>query len=195
MRFLIVVLAFAPLMAVAETGYVTDVLNLGLHQAADTSDRPFRNLQSGQAFEVLSRDRYYAHVQLPDGVTGYVKAAYIVSEKPAKLIVAETAAERDRIAGELEEARRQFAQPAATISALQAEAAELKVQLDAGQSRISELEDDNADYQSRLSQFDNVLPLTWVGAAIVVCLIAGFLAGLWWVDRQSRRRHGGIRIY
>ncbi len=195
MRFLIAVLAFAPLMAVAETGYVTDVLNLGLHQAADTSDRPFRNLQSGQEFEVLSRDRYYAHVQLPDGVTGYVKAAYIVSEKPAKLIVNETAADRDRIAAELEEARRQFAQPAATISALQSEAADLKAQLEAGQSRISDLEDDNADYQSRLSQFDNVLPLTWVGAAIVVCLIAGFLAGLWWVDRQSRRRHGGIRIY
>ena len=195
MRFFIVVLAFVPLIAVAETGYVTDVLNLGLHQAADTSDRPFRTLQSGQEFEVLSRDRYYAHVRLPDGVTGYVKAAYIVSEKPAKLIVAETAAERDRIAADLEEARRQFAQPAATISELQAEAAELKAQLESGQSRISDLEEDNADYQSRLSQFDNVLPLTWVVAAIIVCLIAGFLAGLWWVDRQSRKRHGGIRIY
>ncbi len=195
MRLLIVVLAFAPLIAVAETGYVTDVLNLGLHQAADTSDRAFRTLQSGQEFEVLSRDRYYAHVRLPDGVTGYVKAAYIVSEKPAKLIVAETAAERDRIAADLEEARRQFAQPAETISALQAEAAELKAQIEAGQSRISDLEDDNADYQSRLSQYDNVLPLTWVVAAIIVCLVAGFLAGLWWVDRQSRKRHGGIRIY
>ncbi len=195
MRLLIVVLAFAPLIAVAETGYVTDVLNLGLHQAADTSDRAFRTLQSGQEFEVLSRDRYYAHVRLPDGVTGYVKAAYIVSEKPAKLIVAETAAERDRIAADLEEARRQFAQPAETISALQAEAAELKAQIETGQSRISDLEDDNADYQSRLSQYDNVLPLTWVVAAIIVCLVAGFLAGLWWVDRQSRKRHGGIRIY
>lgn len=195
MRFLIVVLAFAPLLAVAETGYVTDVLNLGLHQAEDTSDRPFRNLQSGQEFEILSRDRYYAHVQLPDGVTGYVKAAYIVMEKPAKLIVNETAAERDRIAAELEAAKQAFAQPAATISALQSEAAELKAQIESSSARVSELESENEGYRSRMNQFKNVLPITWVGAAIIVCLVVGFLAGLWWVDRQSRKRHGGIRIY
>jgi hypothetical protein len=34
-----------------------------------------------------------------------------------------------------------------------------------------------------------------VGSAIAVCLIAGFLGGLWWVDHRSRKRHGGIRIY
>ena len=195
MRLITVLLALAPLLAAAETGYVTDVLNLGLHQASDTSDRPFRNLQSGQEFEILSRDGYYAHVRLPDGVTGYVKAAYIVSEKPAKLIVAETAAERDRFAAELEQARRDFAQPAATISALQAEAADFKSQIEAGAARISELEAQNDSYRARMSQYENVLPLTWVGAAIVVCLVAGFLFGLWWVDRQSRKRHGGIRIY
>jgi SH3 domain protein len=195
MRFLIVVLAFVPLLAVADTGYVTDVLNLGLHQAEDTSDRPFRNLQSGQEFEILSRDRYYAHVRLPDGVSGYVKAAYIVNDKPAKLIVNETAAERDRFAAELEAAKQAFAQPAATISALQSESAELKAQIESSSARISELEGENDDYRSRMKQFKNVLPLTWVGGAIVVCLIVGFLAGLWWVDRQSRKRHGGIRIY
>ena len=106
MRVLLLVATLAPLIAVAETAYVTDTLNLGLHEAADTSDRPFRTLQSGQQFEVLSRDRYYAHVRLPDGATGYVKAAYIVDEKPAKLIVEQTAAERDRLAAELEDQNR-----------------------------------------------------------------------------------------
>ena len=76
--------------ALAETAYVTDNLRLGLHQAADTSDRSFRTLESGHEIEVLTRDRNYAHVQLSDGVQGYVKAAYLVYEKPAKLIVAET---------------------------------------------------------------------------------------------------------
>jgi hypothetical protein len=31
--------------------------------------------------------------------------------------------------------------------------------------------------------------------ATSVCLIAGFLAGLWWIDYRSRKRHGGFRIY
>ena len=78
---------------------------------------------------------------------------------------------------------------------MQSEAAELKAQIETGSARISELETANEDYRTRLGQFSNVMPLTWVGAAIIVCLIVDFLAGLWWVDRQSRKRHGGIRIY
>ena len=39
------------------------------------------------------------------------------------------------------------------------------------------------------------LPLSWIAAAIGVCLIAGFLLGMWWADYRSRQRHGGIRIY
>ena len=87
MRLVIGLLSLLPLLAAAETGYVTDRLMLGLHQAADTSDRPFRSLESGTEFEILSRDRLYAHVRLADGTEGYVKAAYVVYEPPAKLIV------------------------------------------------------------------------------------------------------------
>ena len=76
------VLAMLPGLVAAETAYVTDTLQLGLHRAADTSDRPFQSLNSGQALEVLSRTRYYAHVQLPDGTQGYVKAGFLVDEKP-----------------------------------------------------------------------------------------------------------------
>jgi len=30
---------------------------------------------------------------------------------------------------------------------------------------------------------------------LVVSLVAGFLAGLWWLDALIRRRHGGFRVY
>ncbi|MEJ2370979.1 MAG: DUF933 domain-containing protein [Gemmatimonadales bacterium] len=55
--------------------------------------------------EILIRDRNYANVRLPDGTEGWVKSAYLVDEKPARLIVAETMAERDRLAAELKAAR------------------------------------------------------------------------------------------
>jgi SH3 domain protein len=195
MRTFFVLILLLPLAAIAETAYVTDTLQLGLHQAEDTSDRPFRSLDSGQVMEVLSRTRYYAHVQLPDGTQGYVKAGFLVDAKPAKLIVAETQAEVDRLARELEEARQAFAAPAATIDALKQQAADLQERLDASEVQAAELGDENTSLRSRQAQYQHSLPLQWVGGAVLVFLIGGFLLGLWWVDHRSRKRHGGIRIY
>lgn len=188
-------LALLPLAAIAETAYVTDNLRLGLHQAPDTSDRAFRYLDSGQEMEILTRDRNYANVRLPDNVEGWVKTAYLVDIKPAKLIVAEITAERDALIAELAETKSAFAAPAATIEALKNDAAAFDEQLEASSARIAELEDESAGLQGLKEQYRGSLPLSWVAAAIGVCLIAGFLFGIWWVDRRSRQRHGGIRIY
>ena len=195
MRLLLGLFALLPVLAAAETGYVTDRLMLGLHQAEDTSDRPFRSLESGTAFEILSRDRLYARVRLADGTEGYVKAAYMVDEPPAKLIVNQAQAEVERLTRELEEAKAAFAEPAAVIDSLKSQAATLESELEAARTRLDDLEEDNAKYQSRAERYQYSLPYTWVGGAIAVCLIAGFLGGLWWVDHRSRKRHGGIRIY
>jgi SH3 domain protein len=195
MRIFVGALLLLPFVAFAETAYVTDTLQLGLHQAEDTSDRPFRSLDSGQEMEVLSRTRYYAHIQLPDGTRGYVKAGFLVDSKPAKLIVAETQAEVDRLTTELAEARQAFAAPAATIDALKQEAADLQARLDESESNASELSEENESLHSRQSQYKNSMPLQWVAGAAGACLIGGFLLGLWFVDQRSRKRHGGIRIY
>jgi SH3 domain protein len=188
-------LVLLPGLAAAEAAYVTDTLQLGLHQAADTSDRPFRNLNSGQELEVLSRTTYYAHVQLPDGTQGYVKAGFLVSDKPAKLVVEETIAERDRLARELEEARSAFAAPAATIDALRQETNNLETRLATSEEQVAALQEDNDALRRRQGQYKFSMPLQWVAGATGVCLIGGFLLGLWWVDYRSRKRHGGIRVY
>ena len=195
MRALTALVALLPLVAAAETAYVTDNLRLGLHQAADTSDRAFRTLDSGQELEILSRDRNYAHVQLPEGVQGYVKAAYLVFEKPAKLVVAETNAERDQLLADIELLRQQFAGPAETIATLEQNNEALQAQLDDSVARVADLDEENTRLRNRQAQQQFSLPITWVTGAIAVCLVGGFLLGLWWVDVRSRRRHGGIRIY
>ena len=194
-RLVVGVSLLLPMLVAAETAYVTDNLRLGLHRAEDTSDRAFQTLDSGQELEILSRDRNYAHVTLPDGTRGYVKAAYLVDEKPAKLIVAETQAEVARLEAELAELRRQFAGPAETISELEHELASLQARADSSAAQVLQLEDENAELRQRQSQMQYSLPLKWVGIAIVACLIGGILLALWWVDKRSRARHGGVRIY
>jgi len=192
---LTVLLALAPLAAVAETAYVTDNLRLGLYESPDTSGRPFRMLESGQAMDVLSRDRNYANVRMPDATEGWVKAAYLVDDKPARLIVAELTAERDSLVAELAETRESFAAPAETIAALRNDAEQFDARLADANARVAELEDENSGLEGLAEQYKGSLPLSWVAAAMIVCLIAGLLLGMWWVDRQSRMRHGGIRIY
>lgn len=180
--------------AIAETGWVTDVLSLGLHRAEDTSDRAFRTLKSGDEVEILSRDGYYARVRMPDGTEGYVKVAYIVTDKPARAVVAETAAERDRLSAELEDLKAAFADPAERLEQLEGELAAARNALDEATTEVNVLEEQNSRLVARDEQYRFSLPYAWVAGAALICLIAGILLGLWWNDYQSRRRHGGIRV-
>lgn len=197
MRFIIGLLltAAVPFLAYAETAYVTDNLRLGLHQAEDTSDRAFRTLESGQEVDILARDRNYAQVQLPDGTIGFVKVAYLVTDKPAKLIVNETQAVNEELERKLADLNAAFSQPAATIATLEQQVTASQAALDAETVRAAELLAENSSLRSRQSAYKYSLPVTWVGAALAVILLAGFLGGLWWTDYRSRKRHGGFRIY
>ena len=195
MRLFIGVLTLFPLLAAAETAYVTDNLRLNMYQNADLTGTRIDTLVSGQEFEVLSRNAQTALVELTDGKQGYVSAAYMVFEKPARLIVAETQAENERLNSELDELRQSFAEPAALVERLRQESADLQATIDANAARMAELEEENQSHLNRSARYRFSLPYTWVGGAIIICLLGGFLCGLWWVDRQSRKRHGGIRIY
>lgn len=192
---IVIAVLLLPLSVAAQTAYVTDNLRLGLHKAEDTSDRPFQTLESGQAVEILSQNRNYANVSLPDGTLGYVKVAYLVDDKPAKLIVAETQAANDELTKKLAELNAAFSQPAATIALLEQELADGKASIEALTMQSAELADENATLVSRQSQYKYSVPITWTGGALAVMLLAGFLGGLWWTDYRSRKRHGGIRIY
>ena len=181
--------------ALAETVYVTDILRLGQHQAQDTSDRAFRMLVSGTELEVLERVPNFARVRAPDGREGWVKSNYLVDEKPARLRAAELeaqAVDNDAKLAAAEEAR-QAAERA--YEQLRAEIAASENSSESVQAKLLQLTEDNDRYRSRLDSFRGSVPLSWVAVALLVMLGAGFLAGLWWIDFQSRRRHGGFRVY
>ncbi|MDH3746638.1 MAG: hypothetical protein OER97_00415 [Gammaproteobacteria bacterium] len=194
MRLIIGLLTLIPMMAVAETAYVTDNLRLRMYADAELTS-VVETLVSGDQFEVLSRNSQTALVELADGRQGYVSAGYIVYEKPAKLIVNESQAEMERLSLRVEELQASFAEPQALVDKLRQESADLQARLDESSSRTAELEASNESLAARQERYRYSLPYTWVGGAVVVCLITGFFGGLWWIDRQNRARHGGIRVY
>ena len=184
-----------PTLLVAETAYVTDILRLGLHRADDTSDRPFQNLVSGTELEVLARTTNFARVRTADGLEGWVKSAYLVLDKPAQLRVSE-------LEGELEALRVEFGSAQAAQLAAEQQLAQISHQADAVaassdavEATLTRLKEQNADYEQRLELYRGSIPMPWVLGALGVMLLAGFAAGIAWVDYMSRRRHGGFRIY
>lgn len=186
--------ALLPAVVQAETGYVTDELRLNVYATPEFSGSPVRTLSSGDAFEVLVRERLATEVELADGARGYVRTAYIVDEKPARLIVAETRAEVERLTDELSELRAAFEDPAAEISALNQRITTLEAEVDSRDVRVSELESEAKSLRRAAERYANSVPLTWSLGALLVALIAGFLGGLKYVDNRIRKRHGGIRV-
>jgi SH3 domain protein len=179
----------------AETVYVTDILRLGLHEAADTSDRPFENLVSGTALEVLERNPSYARVRLTDGREGWVKATFVVTEKPAAARVLELEAQIAEFESAAVAARAAQTAAEQELAALRSELKATTGSAESVQETIERLQSENGALLQQLETYRHALPILWVVPAVVVALVAGFLAGLWWLDSSIRRRHGGFRVY
>ena len=179
----------------AETVYVTDSLRLGLHAAPDTSDRPFENLVSGTAVEVLERNQSYARVRLADGREGWVKATFLVAEKPAAARVLELEAEIGGFEHATTAAKTAQAAAEHELAGLRTELQATTGSTESIKETIERLKRENRAHEARLDGYRYALPLAWVIPAVGVALVGGFLLGLWWLDAWIRRRHGGFRVY
>ncbi len=177
----------------AAPAYVTDQLRLGLHRAPDTSDQPFRQLLSGEQVEVLERSRFYARVRTSDGTEGYVKAGFLMSDRPAVLRVAEVEAKEAELDAQLAKVAEDKEEVTRQISQLRGELEHTKAMLVESQGNATRLEQENAAYKKRFDRPS--VPLTWALGGALFTLLAGFIMGLLWVDYRSRKRHGGIRVY
>lgn len=178
-----------------EVRYITDILQLGLHQAQDTSDSPFDNLVSGTEVIVLERVPNFARVRTPDGQEGWVKSAFLVADKPAQLRVAEVEARSAALEQALEDAIDARDAAGADAEALIASAELDLAMIEASRETMERLQLENAAYQEQMEFYRGSLPWPWVAGGLVVALAAGFVAGWWWLDAAIRRRHSGFRVY
>lgn len=179
----------------AETAYVTDKLRLGLHKAADTSDRAFAQLQSGDAVEVLERNRLYGKVRTADGKLGWVRIAYLTGDVPPRRQLQLVEKERDAALARVE-------QLAASIETRAAELDERERQLDANMAadalareELMQLRQSTVELRSSLVQYAWNVPVTWALSLAALGVLIGAVSVWWWIDRRLRRRHGGFRIY
>lgn len=180
-------------VAQAETAYVTDQLRLGFHRAPDTSDRPFRMLLSGEQVEILERNRFYARVRASDGTEGWVKAGFLMNDKPAVLRVAEVEAKQAGLDEELGKIAEERTATSEQIARLEQDAQTARGELLSVRTENSRLKEENEAFQRKFATPS--VPWTWTLGGALFALLAGFIFGLMFVDYRSRKRHGGIRVY
>lgn len=192
---LLLLLLLGQLATAQETVYVTDILRLGIHRAQDTSDRPFQNLVSGTELTVLERVPNYARVRTSDGQEGWVKSAFLVTEKPAQLIVAEVQAELEQVRAELAAAKEAKRTAEAEAARIASEVQDDISSAEAIRGTLARLQQENEAYEQRIELYRGAVPWPWVLGATLVALVGGFIGGIWWLDASIRRRYGGFRVY
>lgn len=216
------VLAVAAPLAAAETLYVTDRIDVGLHESRDRTSVVTELLPSATELEVLERDGGFIKVRTPAGAEGWMDAAYLTADLPAQQVVEELEAwkksreeELKAAWSEVETLRGRLAATAAddgeTEEPAPAESAPREEYLQA-MDRVANLETENRALRELLEKQAReataapppppadsawVAPdwalKTLLGVAVVLFL-GGIAAGLWLMDRLNRRKHGGFRV-
>ena len=201
--FLFILLCTGNLLA-AEYSYVTDELLLGLYARDNASGERIKSIESGTKLEVIERKRNYARVRTREGDEGWVKAGFLVKEKPAKTLVVELTKENAALTQSLQDTREKLAKPKAIaakkISTLTKQVNEARDDLNQAKNKIRDLSTRLADAKAELELYkpktaEHRIDRRWwyVGGAASLLLV-GIIMGMKIVNNRIRRRFYGLRL-
>lgn len=88
-------------LALADTQYVSDLLIISVKDGQTPDAATIGYLRSAAALEVLEETEELMHIQTEDGLEGWVRKKFIVSDKPKAVIIAELEQKITRLEDEL----------------------------------------------------------------------------------------------
>ncbi len=103
----------------AETVYVSDRFEIGVHDSTNLDSVILAVIASGTPLTVVTRDGEFVQISTSDGITGWVDARYIVSERPSVTV-------RDEQDAKLQEAQRSLGDARAETEVLRQRISELQ---------------------------------------------------------------------
>jgi SH3 domain protein len=179
----------------AETAYVTDMLQLQMFSTADMVGTPLHRLRSGDKVEVITRTGSIAQVKSDNGQEGWVKGLYLVSDQPARTRVNQLEQSNEGLEKTVKKLRSQLATEQSALKELQQTQSGSQEQRVVTEAELENLRSEKTRLESSLAAYGMNVPLTWLFIAMGIALIGGFASGWYWLDKRSRERHGGYRIY
>ena len=153
---LLLLVLFAPCVLAAETAFVIDRLLVGVHKEADLNSAIVKVLPTGTELGVLERKGELAKVKDPEGVTGWVDAAYLMKDPPAAAQLTQLKQEKTALTEHLRKLETMTksgqagAADLAKVDALTNENTDLKSQLSAQKLKSGALEEELKTLRKRV---------------------------------------------
>jgi uncharacterized protein YgiM (DUF1202 family) len=197
----------------AAAAYVSDELVLGVFAEQNGQGQRLATLHSGASVETLSVNGDFTQVRLNDGITGWVKSAYLTTHEPAIVRIKQLQDELDRS---------RATTPALAEAAARSELGQLKQELAIKQAALDEA---TAAAASAAAATATGVESTAPGAAAsstpvgvlagmttatsgrpwlrpglgVLAMLAALGCGFWLgyatLARRIRRKFGGLKVY
>jgi hypothetical protein len=198
----VVLLTLLAARVTAATAYVSDELVLGVYAEQNNQGQRLTILHSGASVETLSVNGEFTEVRLSDGITGWVKSAFLTTREPATVRVKQLEEELDRS---------RATTPALAEAAARSEVVQLQHDLGAKQSELDAARGALAasgaapgavmmsggtpgDALTGIAAATSAHPWIWE-VSILFALTCGFWLGYATLARRIKRKFGGIRVY
>lgn len=155
----VILLISQSVVAQTETAYVIDQLLVGVHADKNLDSAIIKVLPTGTMLEVLERDGELARVQDRQGETGWIDAAYLMTNPPARQMVERLERANAELQSQLESAAQnpvavnpeQPAESGAAVDKLTKENTELKRKLSTEKINNTKLVEQLNSAQAKLS--------------------------------------------
>jgi hypothetical protein len=212
----VVISALLSAPAAANTAYVTDELVLGVYAEQNNQGQRLATLHSGASVETLAVNGEFTQVRLIDGITGWVKSAYLTTHAPATVRIKQLEEELDQ---------RRATTPALAEAAARSEVEQLTRELAAKQAELDAALGASAPAAAPgtatpgaaspgaatpgaaapgaavplgarpgISALTSTLLWIW-GGSILLALACGFWLGYATLARRIKHKFGGLKVY
>ena len=194
-----------------EMVYVTDSLRLRIYIEPNDTSEVLETLSTGDSVEVIVRQGVFSQIRTYDGLIGWVKSAFLVSDPPAVLLNQALIDQNDKLEAQIQELKSENSnQIKSNTERNKVLERELAIQKKANEELHNQL---RIIQQEKLNQeqsnnhydffgiginFDNSIML-FKAILILICaalliIVGGFLLGLKQSTRRLRKRLHGYRL-
>ncbi len=167
----------------AETGYISDTLRVGVRPTPDSHATPIGVVKTGMRLEVLESTEGYVRIKTDENLEGWVRNTYVVKSPPAMLRLQAIQQQQTRLQDE--------------VNSLQQDNEVLQEANRVLNQRLEQLSAERAKWQlseARAAVVDQEVRWLWWLIGILLIAGAAFFSGFSWYRQSVMKRLGGLRF-